>query len=79
MFDEISFIVNSMQESAFTTSLAISEIPPLCSYNVLLMRQHLVKCPEKEMMYPLPKKGSTKRVSNAKKIQLLLSICCSWR
>ena len=41
------------------------------------MRQHLVKFLEKEMMHPLPKQGSTKRVLNAKNIQLLLSICCS--
>ena len=39
----------------------------------------IAKCLEKEMMHPLPKQGSTKRVLNAKNIQLLLSICSSCR
>ena len=42
------------------------------------MRQHLVNCFEKEMMYPFPTLGSTKRVLKCKKKnQLLLSIYCS--
>ena len=39
----------------------------------------LANCPEKEMMYPFPKQGNTKRVLKCKKSQLLLSIYCSCR
>ena len=35
--------------------------------NVSLMRQHLVKCLEKEMMHPFPKEGSVERVLECKK------------
>ena len=66
-------------ETAYATSLAFGENPTLCSYNVPLMRQHLVNCLEKEMMYPFPKQDSTKRVLKCKKSQLLLSIYCSCR
>ena len=62
---------------ALATSLAFDENPTSCSYNVPLMRQNLVNCFEKEMMYPFPKQDSTKRVLKCKKIQLLLSIYCS--
>ena len=64
---------------AYGTSLAFDENPTLCSYNVPLMRQHLVNCLEKEMMYPFPKQDSTKRVLKCQKNQLLLSIYCSCR
>ena len=52
----------------YATSLAFSKNPSLCSYNVPLMRQHLVNCLEKEMMYPFPKQDSTKRVLRCKKV-----------
>ena len=45
---------------AYATSLAFGENPSLCSYSVPLMRQHLVNCLEKEMMYPFSKLGSTR-------------------
>ena len=67
---------------AYAASLAFSENPSLCSYNVSIMRQQLVNCLEKETMYPFPKQDSTKRVSKSKKKkknQLLLSIYCSCR
>ena len=52
---------------AYAASLAFSENPSLCSYNVSIMRQQLVNCLEKETMYPFPKQDSTKRVSKSKK------------
>ena len=64
---------------AYTTSLAFGKNPSLCSYSVSLMRQHLVSCLGKEMMYPFPKQGSTKRVLKCKNNQLLLSIYCLCR
>ena len=64
---------------AYAVSLSLGENSRLCSYNVPLMRQHLVNCLEKEMIYPFPKQGSTKRVLKCKKIQLLPSIYSSCR
>ena len=86
----LSYVINSAQQQAngvdcgvfaiaYATSLVFGENPTLCSYNVPLMRQHLVNCLEKEMMYPFPKQDSTKRVLKYKKNQLLLSIYCSCR
>ena len=86
----IKVVINLMQQQgngvdcgvfavAYATSLAFGENPSLCSYNVPLIRQHLVNCLEKEMMYPFPKLDSTKRVLKCKKIKLLLSIYCSCR
>ena len=86
----IKVVINSVQQQAngvdcgvfaiaYATSLAFGENPTLCSYNVPLMRQHLVNCLEKEMMYPFPKQDITKRVLKCKKNQLLLSIYCSCR
>ena len=62
----IKVVVNKVQQQAngvdcgvfaiaYATSLAFGENPTLCSYNVPLMRQLLVNCLEKEMMYPFPK------------------------
>ena len=81
----IKVVINSVQQQgngvncgvfaiAYATSIAFGENPSLCSYNVPLMRQHLVSCLEKEMIYPFPKQDRTKRVLKCKKIQLLLSI-----
>ena len=41
---------------------SVGENQSLSSYNVSLIRQHLVICLEKEMIHPFPKQGSTKRV-----------------
>ena len=57
----IKVVINSVQQQAngvdcgvfaiaYATSLAFGENPTLCSYNMPLMRQHLVNCLEKEMM-----------------------------
>ena len=64
---------------SFCNSICHVENPTLCSYNLPLMRQHLVNCLEKEMMYPFPKQDITKRVLKCQKNQLLLSIYCSCR
>ena len=64
---------------AYDMPLKFSKNPSLCSYNVPIMRQQLVNCLEKKMMYPFPKQDCTKRVSKSKNNQLLLSIYCSCR
>ena len=75
----IKVVINSVQQQengvdcgvfaiAYGTSLAFGKNSTLCSYNMPLMRQHLVNCLEKEMMYPFPKQNSTKRVLKCKKI-----------
>ena len=84
----IKIVINPMQQLgngvdcgvfaiAYTMSLAFTENPSLCLYNEPIMRQQLVNCLEKEMMYLFPKQDSTKRVSKSKINQLLLSIYCS--
>ena len=86
----IKVAINSVQQQgngvdcgvfaiAYAMLLAFGKCPSLCSYNVPLMRQHLVNCLEKKMMYPFQKQNSTKRVLKCKRIQLLLGIYCSCR